>query len=370
MSESLNHWLNWFVQRQWTIQERNKQLSVWVSHWITDSTDSFNSTESFRNETSNCLWVSRWIIDLTDLFKENDPFRNETSNCQYEWVIESLTQLIRSTALNHLGMKQATVYEWVIESLAQLIRSTALNHLGMKQATVYEWVIESLTQLIRSTALNHLGMKQATVYEWVIESLAQLIRSTALNRLGMKQATVCEWVVESLTQLICSKTMNHSGTKHHCCCNDLLSSKTKVNSSILLNINLLLLFHIKHWIYMQSISHASDLHRAIFILTTIKHNLIREIKCKYIILSFSTNNKVENISPPENHPIYYRKQYGFLWKTQWNNWMYVYVAVIECVWKCSCSKHTSLLRSYQRSAPGTLSCVFVSRAVCLCFWKL
>ncbi len=39
-----------------------------------------------------------------------------------------------------------------------------------KQAAVYEWVVESLTQPIRSIAINHLGMKQAAVYEWVVES--------------------------------------------------------------------------------------------------------------------------------------------------------------------------------------------------------
>ncbi len=36
----------------------------------------------------------------------------------------------------------------------------------MKQAAVYEWVVESLTKLIRSIALNHLEKKQAAVYEW------------------------------------------------------------------------------------------------------------------------------------------------------------------------------------------------------------
>ncbi len=60
----------------------------------------FNSTESFRNETSNFLWVSHWITDL----------------------------MIRLKSLNHLGIKQAAFYEWVIESLTYWFVQKALNH--------------------------------------------------------------------------------------------------------------------------------------------------------------------------------------------------------------------------------------------------
>ncbi len=146
MSESLNHWVNWFVQKYWITQEPNNWLSLWVSHWIIELTDSFKNTESLRNQTMTTfmseslnhwvnwfiqkteslgmkqlsvfmseslnhwvnwfvqkyritqepnnwvsLWVSHWIIELTDLFKNNESLRNQTTDCLYEWVTESLT---------------------------------------------------------------------------------------------------------------------------------------------------------------------------------------------------------------------------------------------------------------------------------------
>ncbi len=45
------------------------------------------------------LWVYHWIIYSTDLFKSTDTFRNETSDCLSEWVVKSLTQPIHSKVL-------------------------------------------------------------------------------------------------------------------------------------------------------------------------------------------------------------------------------------------------------------------------------
>ncbi len=43
LSESLNHSLNWFIQKHWFMQQWNK----WLSHWIIYK----KNTDEWRNET-------------------------------------------------------------------------------------------------------------------------------------------------------------------------------------------------------------------------------------------------------------------------------------------------------------------------------
>ncbi len=118
MNESLNHWLTRFIQtpgsfrnkasdclyewvfeslthsihsNAWFIQKQSKWLSLWMSHWIIDSLDSFKrlihsetkQVTVFMNESLN-HWLT-WFIQTPD------SFRNEASHCLYEWVNESLT---------------------------------------------------------------------------------------------------------------------------------------------------------------------------------------------------------------------------------------------------------------------------------------
>ncbi len=83
MNGSLNHWLKRFIQKGWFIQKWSKCLSLWMDYWIIDSNDSFKTADSFRNEASGCL---------------------------YEWIIESLTQMIHSKRPIHSEMKQVAVF--------------------------------------------------------------------------------------------------------------------------------------------------------------------------------------------------------------------------------------------------------------------
>ncbi len=61
LNNQLNHWF---------IREQNKLLSLWVSHWSVHSADLFESTDSFKNETSDSyewvieiMWAIEWVKD-------------------------------------------------------------------------------------------------------------------------------------------------------------------------------------------------------------------------------------------------------------------------------------------------------------------
>ncbi len=73
MSESLNHWLNWFVQKYWINSGTNQLecLYEWVTRIIelTDSVQKYWITQD-QNQLSVFHWVSHWIIELTDSFKK------------------------------------------------------------------------------------------------------------------------------------------------------------------------------------------------------------------------------------------------------------------------------------------------------------
>ncbi len=185
MNGSLNHWLKWFIQNGWSIQKWSKWLSLWMDHWIIDSNDSFKKWLS--------LWIDHWIIDSNDSFKMSDSFRNEASGCLYEWIIESLTQMIHSKRLIHSEMKQVAVFMngslnhwlkwfiqngWFIQKLSKWLSlwmdhwiidsndsfKTADSFRNEASGCLYEWIIESLTQMIHSKQMIHSEMKQVAVF--------------------------------------------------------------------------------------------------------------------------------------------------------------------------------------------------------------
>ncbi len=147
MSDSLNHWVNWFVQTHWIIQEQNNWLSLWLNHWIIELTDSFKHTESLRNETTDCL---------------------------YEWFTESLSQLIRSNTLNHSGTKQLIVF--MIESLNHWVNWFVQTHRIIQERNnwlslwVIHWIIE-LTDSFKHTE-SFRNKTTDCLYEWFTESLS------------------------------------------------------------------------------------------------------------------------------------------------------------------------------------------------------
>ncbi len=70
MNESLNHWLTRFIQTA-------DSFSNCLYEWVTESlTHSIHSNGWFIQKLS--LWMSHWIIDSLDSFKYVDSFRNKT----------------------------------------------------------------------------------------------------------------------------------------------------------------------------------------------------------------------------------------------------------------------------------------------------
>ncbi len=54
--------------------------------------------------------MNHWIIASNDSFKRTDSFRIEASACLYEWIIESLPQMIHSNEPINLESKQVPVF--------------------------------------------------------------------------------------------------------------------------------------------------------------------------------------------------------------------------------------------------------------------
>ncbi len=144
MNESLNHWLAWFVQwgphliRQWLVtghiyaafknqsdgkltldsdipsclptlkcvlwrqhfpvfgHNRDKQLSLWRSHWIIGSLDSFKRLICSETKQATVLMKESLNHWLTRFIQTAHLFRNEASDCSYEGVTESLAHSIHS----------------------------------------------------------------------------------------------------------------------------------------------------------------------------------------------------------------------------------------------------------------------------------
>ncbi len=119
MSESLNHWVTWFVQKL-LIHSETKQVTPLNERatWIIESLDSFKTVDSFRNEAGDSLneRVTESLIHLI-VPKLLIHFRNEAGDSLNERVTESLSHLIRSKPLIHSETKQVT-----------LLMSESLNH--------------------------------------------------------------------------------------------------------------------------------------------------------------------------------------------------------------------------------------------------
>jgi len=81
-----NKWLTLWVSH-WIIHSTNsfktrmhskikKWLSLWVSQWIIHSTNSLKSRMHSKIKKWLTFWLRHWIIHSNDLFKNIDSFRN------------------------------------------------------------------------------------------------------------------------------------------------------------------------------------------------------------------------------------------------------------------------------------------------------
>ncbi len=131
--------------------ERNKWLSIWVSHWVLDLTDLFINTNSFVNETNDSLTQgSHWSIYTNDSFKNTDPFRTESKG-----VIKLFTQCIHTKTLILSRTKQMTVYmfELLNYSLMQSIQKHRFIH-AVKYCVVLEDTVYSAFALFRTVFIG------------------------------------------------------------------------------------------------------------------------------------------------------------------------------------------------------------------------
>ncbi len=128
LKESLNHWLTQFIQmahsfrneaskcpyegvteslpqsissNSWFIQKWSKRMSLWRSHWIIGSLDSFKRLICSETKQATVLMKESLNHYLSQLVQTADSFRNEESDCLYEGVTESLTHLIYSKTWIH-----------------------------------------------------------------------------------------------------------------------------------------------------------------------------------------------------------------------------------------------------------------------------
>ncbi len=83
----------------WFIQEWNMllTLSESVNHWLNRFVQNPNV---FINETSDCLLCESLSYSFSPFFKNSDTSKNETGDCPHERVIESLIQTIHSKNAN------------------------------------------------------------------------------------------------------------------------------------------------------------------------------------------------------------------------------------------------------------------------------
>ncbi len=117
-------------------QKRSKQLSLWRSHWIIGSLESFKHL--IRSETKQATVLMKESLNhwLAQVIQTAHSIRNEASDCSYEGVTESLAHSIHSNgSFDQKRSKQLSLWRshWIIGSLdsfKRLIRSE------MKQATV------------------------------------------------------------------------------------------------------------------------------------------------------------------------------------------------------------------------------------------
>ncbi len=105
-------------------------ISVGGSKWLVWAFIRF--IQRFIQEEWLSLWVSLWFVHSTDLFEHTDSFRNETSNCEYKWAIDLFTQLICLNIPIHSGIKQV-----IVNINEPLIRS--LNWFVWTHWFIHEW---------------------------------------------------------------------------------------------------------------------------------------------------------------------------------------------------------------------------------------
>lgn len=121
-----------------------------------------------------CEWVIG-IIHSFDLFNSTDSFKNGTNDCLCNWVFW-IIHSICSTALIDSGMKQVIIHEWVIwiiHSVDLYIRTDLFVN-GTSDC-LYEWVIWFFLKhrIIDSTVCSkheviHVQNKWLSLRDWII----------------------------------------------------------------------------------------------------------------------------------------------------------------------------------------------------------
>ncbi len=137
MNESLNHWLTRFILTRGFIQKRVKWRSLWTSHWIIDSLDSFKHLDSFSNESSDCPY-ERVTESLTHSIYSNTWIHSVTSH----WIIHSLDsfkRLIHSETIQVTVLMNESLNHW-LDSFKRLIHSVTSQVTVLMYESLNHWL--------------------------------------------------------------------------------------------------------------------------------------------------------------------------------------------------------------------------------------
>ncbi len=186
----MSHWIFNQLSRSkhWFIQELNKRLALWVSHWIIHQL-SLQNTDSFNNKRDRCESLNHsfnWVIQNTDIQELN-------KRLSLEWVTESfINWVIQNT--DSFKLNKQLLYEWVMNhSINWVIQNWFIQELNKRLALrVSHWIIQS-TESFKNWFIQELNKRLALrVSHWIIqstESFKTLIHSRT------KQALLYEWVM-------------------------------------------------------------------------------------------------------------------------------------------------------------------------------
>ncbi len=175
MNGPLNHWLTRFIQTAdsfrnesigcpyerateslthsihsngWFIQKRINWLSLWTSHWIIDSLDSFKRLIHSETSQLTVLMNESLYHWLTQFIQTADLFRNESIGCPYEWATESLTHSIHSNGWFSETSQLAVLMNGPLNHWLTRFIQTADSFRNESIVCPYEWATESLTHSI------------------------------------------------------------------------------------------------------------------------------------------------------------------------------------------------------------------------------
>ncbi len=207
MRESFIHSFNRFIQK------RVNCLSLWTSHWIIDSLDSFKRL--IHSETSKLAVLMNEPLNhwLTRFIQTADSFRNESIGCPYERATESLTHSIHSNGwfiqkqVNWLSLWTS---HWIIDSLdsfKRLIHSETSQLAVLMNEPLNHW----LTRFIQ-TADSFRNKSIGSPYERATESLTHSIHSNGWfiqKQVNWLSLWTSHWIIDSLDSF---KRLIHSET--------------------------------------------------------------------------------------------------------------------------------------------------------------